>query len=976
MKIYEKLQSALKQHLISRPQYQALLQLFQEELSSSSSSSSWTPASTPFPSLRHFPQQIGPYLLLKAIGQGGMGIIYQVRHSQNEKEYALKMLIQADSPEYRIRFQNEARLITRLQHPGIVQIHDYGEYEGIPYLVLDYVSGSSLAELLKEAGSFPLKKTLQWGIQICMALDYAHQQGVIHRDIKPANLLLSPSGVPQLVDFGVAKNLQYDLEQTKLTQTGQILGTPAYLAPELLLDPPRPVAPTTDIYSLGVTLYELLTGHLPYRGKNSLEILDQIRSRPPLSPRLYSPNLPLQVEQILLKCLRRDPQQRYPSALALGKDISFFLSEVPLERPSKFQWWEEKKGGLEKLFLCLSVVGGIFFLYRWYQQDQEKFQILLKDFQRVQEEAKKAQESREEALQIERRDVFLQKFRWKEKAQNFQDDLQKSYREKNLLEKRCHELEKAILLLKQEWKGNPTQQRQETLHFQKHYAMALFALEEKEEEKALEIFKALHGSSPVALALFQEAQLLEKRRAWNEALEVYAQIPDPYQGVASWKSFQIALEHQQDEVKAQEYFQQLQQLLPESVWQSHALAALLFHQKEYSALSQMLVNTPYPSLYFTYLKGLFSLEFLPQSSLEGSIPLDSESGKKALEKAVSLHPEKSLYRFTWALHLFFEKKYEEALSFFSHRVDEDFSWRETQDVLLFLCLLFSNKEEPAKALLPLVSLRSEDGGALYAQGKYYRETQQQSPLAFSLLNSALEKTQQHLQQKNFRFPGDGVWNRWLLKEIQYEQANLLLRQGKWKQASWIMDQLLKDDPRSQRAFLGLGQSLWFQGAESQTYDYFKKASDVLEGKQIETYLWNLYYLLYFQPERISKGFWSEERKIPQRWYSLAMVFKALSVLEEGSFEIQKETDLGFSPDPWLKDLLAYFRGEASGESLQVSSSQEKARLFFYLGLYWHLQRKKEQATVYFLKSFETQEVGIEEHFMAWLALGGLAFTTE
>jgi serine/threonine-protein kinase len=268
------------------------------------------------------------YEVLEELGRGGMGVVYKARHLRLNRVVALKMILAGDlaGPEALVRFLHEAEVVARLRHPNIVQIHGVGEHEGRPYVELEYVEGGGLDRRL-DGTPRPAREAARLVEQLARAIDHAHRLGVVHRDLKPANVLLCPDGTPKVADFGLAKCLAAD---PGLTGTGAILGTPRYMAPEQAAGETKAVGPAADVYSLGVVLYELLTGRCPFRGTTPLETLEQVRTLDPVPPRSLRPGLPRDLETVCLKCLEKDPARRYADAGALAEDLRRHLGGEPI----------------------------------------------------------------------------------------------------------------------------------------------------------------------------------------------------------------------------------------------------------------------------------------------------------------------------------------------------------------------------------------------------------------------------------------------------------------------------------------------------------------------------------------------------------------------------------------------------------------------------------------------------------------------
>ncbi len=278
-------------------------------------------------------RSFGDYLLTREIARGGMGVVYEAWQVSLYRRVAIKMILAGDQAgrDHLARFRTEARAVARLQHPHIVQIHEVGEHEGRPYLVLEYVDGGSLAEQL--AGQPQAAKPAARLVEIlARAVHYAHEQGVVHRDLKPANILLTAAGTPKIADFGLAKCLDLD---AGATGSAMLIGTPSYMAPEQAMGQGRTVGAPADVYALGVILYQMLIGRPPLVGPTPLETVQLVASEEPVALRSLQRSLPRDLETICLKCLHKDPARRYGSASALADDLDRFLNDRPIQaRPA------------------------------------------------------------------------------------------------------------------------------------------------------------------------------------------------------------------------------------------------------------------------------------------------------------------------------------------------------------------------------------------------------------------------------------------------------------------------------------------------------------------------------------------------------------------------------------------------------------------------------------------------------------------
>ncbi len=271
----------------------------------------------------------GDYELERVLGEGGMGIVYKARQLSLNRPVALKMIRAARfaSVDEVHRFQNEAEAVARLDHPNIVPIFEVGQFEDQHYFSMKLVAGESLDKRLKDYTADP-RRAARLAAVTAGAIHHAHQRGILHRDLKPANILVDAEGQPHVTDFGLAKRVEGDSE---LTQSGAILGTPAYMAPEQASGKRGAVTTSTDVYGLGAILFALLTGRAPFVAATVPDTLEQVRERPPDLPRKLNPRVPRDLEVICLKCLEKDPRRRYASADAFAEDLKRWLAGEPIE---------------------------------------------------------------------------------------------------------------------------------------------------------------------------------------------------------------------------------------------------------------------------------------------------------------------------------------------------------------------------------------------------------------------------------------------------------------------------------------------------------------------------------------------------------------------------------------------------------------------------------------------------------------------
>jgi serine/threonine protein kinase/Tfp pilus assembly protein PilF len=286
----------------------------------------------PEPTADEIPKVPG-YEVIAELGRGGMGIVYQARHCSLKRQVALKMILGGlhANATARMRFRTEAEAVARLQHANIVQIYEVGEFNGRPFLSLEYIDGGSLFRKISGRVQ-PERAAARLVEALARAVHYMHQRGILHRDLKPNNVLLTSEGAPKISDFGLAKILD---AANGLTLTETMLGTPSYMAPEQAAGDNKRVSASVDVYSLGAILYELLTGRAPFQGATPLSTLEQVRTLEPVPPRRLRQSVSLDLNSICLKCLEKEPSKRYPSAIALAEDLLCFIEKRPvLARPT------------------------------------------------------------------------------------------------------------------------------------------------------------------------------------------------------------------------------------------------------------------------------------------------------------------------------------------------------------------------------------------------------------------------------------------------------------------------------------------------------------------------------------------------------------------------------------------------------------------------------------------------------------------
>lgn len=304
-------------------------------------------------------RRLGDYELVEEIGRGAMGVVYRARQVRLDRWVAVKLLLVGAfaSPESVKRFEREAQASGRLRHPNIVPTHDYGVFQGQPFISMDWIPGVNLAELIRQRPMAPGRAARQV-MALARAIGYAHAQGILHRDLKPSNVVVDAEDQPHLTDFGLAKPLG---EAMDLTLTGQLLGSPNYMAPEQAAGGHRELGPAIDIYALGAILYHCLTGRPPFVAESVTSTLRQVQESEPVAPRLLNASVPLDLETVCLKCLEKAPERRFGSAEGLAEELERFLGGRPIQsRPvgpaARVGRWCRRHPGLASLAGALGLL--------------------------------------------------------------------------------------------------------------------------------------------------------------------------------------------------------------------------------------------------------------------------------------------------------------------------------------------------------------------------------------------------------------------------------------------------------------------------------------------------------------------------------------------------------------------------------------------------------------------------------------------
>jgi tetratricopeptide (TPR) repeat protein/tRNA A-37 threonylcarbamoyl transferase component Bud32 len=318
--------------------------------------------------------RIPGYEVEALLGRGGMGVVYKARQLRLNRFVALKMLITGTyaGPNERVRFQREAESVASLHHANIVQVYDVGDHDGWPYFTMELLEGGSLAQAWAGTPQ-PAQQAAALLTTLAGAMQVAHQCGIVHRDLKPANILLTVDGAPKIADFGLARHFN---GASALTLSGARMGTPSYMAPELVTGKAGTIGPAADIYSLGALLYEMLTGRPPFRGESVSETERQVIAEDPVPPARLNPKVPRDLETICLKCLHKDSQRRYADAGALADDLRRFLEKRPIRarRISRLErgwrWCRRNPAGAALVVTILGFVGLCVGGALWVQRQQ------------------------------------------------------------------------------------------------------------------------------------------------------------------------------------------------------------------------------------------------------------------------------------------------------------------------------------------------------------------------------------------------------------------------------------------------------------------------------------------------------------------------------------------------------------------------------------------------------------------------------
>lgn len=302
----------------------------------------------------------GRYQIVKELGKGSMGVVYQAHDPQIDRLVALKVLREdrVGGEDFVFRFLKEAKAIGRLSHPNIVTVYDVGRDHDTIYLAMEYLEGKPFNDVIRN-GQMSLEQNVDIGLQVARTLHYAHSKGIVHRDIKPSNIILSADGQVKLTDFGIARIEDFDA--TMQTQAGDILGTPNYMSPEQVIG--KSVDRRTDLYSLGVFLYELTVGRRPFLGNNIAAIFRAITHDTPIAPSQIDPSIPKALSNLIMKALSKNPDERFQTGAAMYDALKTCLESKELMELPQEKTRERMPGGLFLIIgiMLISILGGVFY---------------------------------------------------------------------------------------------------------------------------------------------------------------------------------------------------------------------------------------------------------------------------------------------------------------------------------------------------------------------------------------------------------------------------------------------------------------------------------------------------------------------------------------------------------------------------------------------------------------------------------------
>jgi len=352
---------------------------------------------------------VSGYEILDELGRGGMGVVYRARHVSLNRLVALKMILSgghAGGADLE-RFLAEAEAVAAFAHPNVVQVFEVGRDGHLPFMALEFIDGGTLADRVKD-GPLPAKEAARVVEALARGLNTAHQAGIVHRDLKPANVLMTRDGTPKVTDFGLAKRVEGG---SGLTQTGTILGTPSYMAPEQATGEGKRVGPTADIYAMGAILYELLTGRPPFRAASPLDTILLVIHADPVPPRQVNLAMPRDLETIALKCLSKEPGKRYGSAQGLAEDLRRWSADEPIAaRPvgrgeRAWRWVRRNPVGAVALFLVGVVLSAAVTVPAFVAAREKENARRLGEEKRIAEDARQQAEQAERAALLQAADL-------------------------------------------------------------------------------------------------------------------------------------------------------------------------------------------------------------------------------------------------------------------------------------------------------------------------------------------------------------------------------------------------------------------------------------------------------------------------------------------------------------------------------------------------------------------------------------------
>lgn len=479
------------------------------------------------PPPENIPHHVGRYPIRKQLGKGGMGKVFQAYDPELKRDVALKTMLAFEDEQMLKRFIQEAEMMAKLSHPYIVKVYDIGNTDGIPYFAMEFVEGRTLAQCLQQE-KIPVRRVAEMMRKVAEAIHYAHRHGILHRDMKPSNIMVDNQGEPKVMDFGLAMNASSD---SKLSQSGVAIGTPAYMPPEQALGKRRALDERSDVYSLGAVLYESLTGVAPFHGTTSQIILKQVIERDPVPPSQIAPRVPKELENICLTAMAKDKQHRYSSAQEFAEDLERFLSHerVLASAPSRFykfsKWFHQNRllGGVTVSLGLLFIVVSFLFYHKIQVKEREINDAKVK----AQEAEAKSKEVEHKAIQAAEEYRMLQAAE-ERKARRAQEERAKASEE---LQRAKEELAGKI---PSRLSGKLSPAEKVYMQGLKYCKMGRLVEAEAAMQKVIELSpKFVPALNDLGVIYYRKGRVAEAINSWEKALALNPKSPTTYMNLGS-----------------------------------------------------------------------------------------------------------------------------------------------------------------------------------------------------------------------------------------------------------------------------------------------------------------------------------------------------------------------------------------------------------------------------------------------------------